>query len=124
MAEAEGKPKRAHKAKRSASVSTPGRSNAQPVFLPLNLDGASSFPDDPLVGIPDGQPATLDTSHTSVYVPFPVKGVYVPKVHEPAFTPWLRTLSSSALSAQFLAWYQAANPTRQEESDAASRFIQ
>jgi hypothetical protein len=124
MAEAEGKPKRSHKAKGSAGDSTPGRSNAQLAFLPLNRDGASGPPSDPVVGIPDDLPSTLDTSHTSIYVPFPVKGVYVPKEHEPGFTAWLQSFSRAALSDQFLTWYQEANPSKQEESNAASRFIQ
>ncbi|MFI5116870.1 MAG: hypothetical protein ACHP8B_09245 [Terriglobales bacterium] len=124
MAEAEGKPKRSHKAKLSTGVSTPGRSNEATLPLPLNLDGASLSPSDPVVGIPDDLPATLDTSHTSVYVRFSVNGVYVPKAQVAGFTAWLRTLSSSALSDQFLALYQAANPSRQEESNAASPSIQ
>jgi hypothetical protein len=119
MAEAAGKPKRSHKtkhgkAKQGTDVSTPGRSNAQPEFLPINLDGASS-PVDP-VGIPDDQPAALDTSHTRTYVPFGLKGVYVPKADVEGFTTWLQAFSSAELSTQFLAWYRAANPSSQEES--------
>jgi len=124
MAEAEGKSKRSHKRKKLAG-STPGRSNAEPESLPMNLDGASSS-SDPVVGIPDDQPATLDTSHTHTYVPFRCKGIYVPKSDVGGFTTWLQSFSNAALSDQFLAWYQAANTSsRQEEkSHETSTSIQ
>jgi hypothetical protein len=113
MAEATGKPKRSHKRKNTGGDPTPGRSNAEPTFLPFNPDGASS-PSEP-VSIPDELPTSLDTSHTHTYVPFRFKGVYVPKADVEEFTAWLKTFSNSAFSDQFLAWYRTSNPNEQKE---------
>ena len=123
MAEATGKPKRSHKRKNTGGDPTPGRSNAEPTFLPINLDGASS-PSGP-VSIPDELPTGLDTSHTHTYVPFRFKGVYVPKADVEGFTAWLKTFSNAAFSDQFLAWYRTANPNEQkEESNETNISIQ
>ena len=119
--EAQGRPKRSHKAKPSTGISTPGRSN-ETARLPLNLDGAPL----PTVQaeVPDDLPATLDTSHTHTYVSLPFKGIYVPKEHLEGFTVWLKSFSPAALSCQFVTWYQAASPASQEENNAASPIIQ
>ena len=121
MAEAEGKPKRSHKAKRSTNVTTPGRLNEPQ--LPMNLDGAAS-PSAPTVEVPDKLPATLDTSHTHTYVAFRSKGVYIPKADVEGFTQWLQSFSNAALSDQFLAWYYEANPSNREESNETATSIQ
>jgi hypothetical protein len=122
MSEAKGKPKRSHKPKK-ATGPTPGRSNGQPESLPMNLDGAPS-PFIP-VEIPADLATALDTSHTHTYVPFRFKGVYVPKADVEGFAAWIEAFSPTQLSAQFLAWYQAANSrSRREESNETTTSIQ
>jgi len=61
MAEAEGQPKRSHKATRNTGVSTPGRLNQPP--LPLNLEGAAAPTEE--AKIHNSLPHTLDTSDQS-----------------------------------------------------------
>ena len=107
--------------KPGANDCTPGRSNAS---APLALALAESLVVGEQVEVPNELPATLDTSHTSVYVRLPVPGVYIPKMHVASFTAWLGQFSSTTFSVQWLAWFQAAQSTELEGTNAENSIIQ
>ncbi len=108
-------------AKAGANDWPPGRSNES---APLPLALAESLVLGEQVEVAVDLPDTLDTSHTSVYAPLPFKGVYIPKMHVVDFNAWLGQFSSTTFSVQWFAWFQAAQLSEQEGTNAGNSIIQ